>query len=81
MVAVHKLLLCTGLQPDFVLQDKITIHMVYNYHNIGMDSDRNVYTAVQYCSLLTDITCIMHVVVTEFKGKGAFEETESKLEV
>lgn len=24
---------------------------------------------------------VLHVVVTEFKGKGAFEETESKLEV
>lgn len=56
MVAVHKLLLCTGLQPDFVLQDKITTQMGYDYHIIGMDSDRNVYTAVQYCSLLTEFS-------------------------
>lgn len=30
--------------------------MGYNYHIIGMDSDRNVYTAVQYCSLLTEFS-------------------------
>lgn len=48
MVAIHKLLLCTGLQPDFVLQDDITSQLMYYmyYHDIGME-DRKVKTAVQ----------------------------------